>query len=421
MNSSSQLKRIESPFDFNTNNSNNSKTIRYQNTCNSAQLKNEHFNIKKFKSVIKKEHLKKLNQYKESLDKKIAELKEKLLENNSSDVSCSNYESFKVNDNTKLNYKKFYDTILSNEKNCNSILSFLNSNDLYRILNVNKQVHQSIIKNLIKEILEIVVPRFMTKYNNNILFSNSSFSMIVKKYKKNKKMNVRFILSIKSTVTSNNKYLYNRTYQIGYTTCVKQNEKTITSYTFEIIPNTIPKQFWIFREYTDFHFDELDKSYYNNIVQFSPGDIVNISLSIFSEIGLLNLSYFHWLKPIEYKSKDRDCEVEYLKNIWNDLNLLDDWESIFKSIHEIFGKYFEIKKILFDDVGYYLFKIYLIANTIGKIKANENEYIGMNINIVGKGETIENEVKKNGLIFDEKNELTIRLEDSIVFYISRSK
>ena len=81
MNSSSQLKRIESPFDFNTNNSNNSKTIRYQNTCNSAQLKNEHFNIKKFKSVIKKEHLKKLNQYKESLDKKIAELKEKLLEN----------------------------------------------------------------------------------------------------------------------------------------------------------------------------------------------------------------------------------------------------------------------------------------------------------------------------------------------------
>ena len=99
----------------------------------------------------------------------------------------------------------------------------------------------------------------------------------------------------------------------------------------------------------------------------------------------------------------------------------NNYESIFKSIHEIFGKYFEIKKILFDDVGYYLFKIYLKANTIGKIKANENEYIGMNINIVGKGETIENEVKKNGLIFDEKNELTIRLEDSIVFYISRSK
>lgn len=421
MNSSSQLKRIGTPFDFNTNNSNNSKNIHYQNTCNSAQLKNEHFNIKKFKSVIKKEHLKKLNQYKDSLNKKIAELKEKLLENNSSNLSHSNYDTFKVNDNIKLSYNKFYHTILSNPKNCNKIVSFLNSNDLYRILNINKQVHKSIINNLIKEISEMIIPKFISKYNNNILFSSSSFSIVIKKYKKNKKMNVRFILSIKSSITSKNKYLYNRTYQLGYTTCLSQNEKTITSYTFEIIPNTVPKQFWIFREYTDFHFDELDKSYYNNIVQFSPGDIVNISLSIFSEIGLINLSYFHWLKPKEYQIKERECEVESLKNIWNDLNLLDDWESIFQSIQEIFGQFFEIKKILFDDVGYYLFKIYLIANTIGKIKANENEYIGMNINIVGKGEPIENEVKKNGLIFDEKNELTIGLEDSIVFYISRSK
>lgn len=417
MNSSVNLKKVSSPFDFNAFNSNNSNNhYHHQNTCNSVQVK---CNIKNFKSVIKKEHLKKLNQYKESLDKKIELLKEKLLESNNSNISQG---TIKISlSNPLMNYENFRNFLILNGRNCLLFISFLNSNDLYRLLNVNKLIHKQIINNIINEVKKSIIPKYLLKYGNDFLFSRSLFFIELKKFKKNKKMNVRIILSIKSEVSSKNRSILKKAFQISFTTSINKTERTVTSYTFEIIPNNQPKLFWIFRECTDFHFDELDKSYYNNIVQFSPGDIVNISLSIFSEIGLINLSYFHWLKPKEYQIKERECEVESLKNIWNDLNLLDDWESIFQSIQEIFGQFFEIKKILFDDVGYYLFKIYLIANTIGKIKANENEYIGMNINIVGKGEPIENEVKKNGLIFDEKNELTIGLEDSIVFYISRSK
>ena len=149
--------------------------------------------------------------------------------------------------------------------------------------------------------------------------------------------------------------------------------------------------------------------------------MVNITISVFSELGLLNISKFSWVQARRYLSNDRDCEVESLKNIWNDLSLLDGWKSISQSIHEIFGEYFIINKIFFDDVGYFIFKIYLTANKIGKIESSQNDYIGMTIYIKKKGEIIENEVKKNCLIFDEKNELNVTQGDNIIFYISKSK
>ena len=103
MNSSVNLKKVSSPFDFNAFNSNNSNNhYHHQNTCNSVQVK---CNIKNFKSVIKKEHLKKLNQYKESLDKKIELLKEKLLESNNSNISQG---TIKISlSNPLMNYENF--------------------------------------------------------------------------------------------------------------------------------------------------------------------------------------------------------------------------------------------------------------------------------------------------------------------------
>ena len=368
---------------------------------------------------MKKEHLKKLNQYKESLDKKIELLKEKLLESNNSNISQG---TIKISlSNPLMNYEKFRNFLILNGRNCLLFISFLNSNDLYRLLNVNKLIHKQIINNIINEVKKSIIPKYLLKYGNDFLFSRSLFFIELKKFKKNKKMNVRIILSIKSEVSSKNRSILKKAFQISFTTSINKTERTVTSYTFEIIPNNQPKLFWIFRECTDFHFDELDKAYYNNIVQFSPGDMVNITISVFSELGLLNISKFSWVQARRYLSNDRDCEVESLKNIWNDLSLLDGWKSISQSIHEIFGEYFIINKIFFDDVGYFIFKIYLTANKIGKIESSQNDYIGMTIYIKKKGEIIENEVKKNCLIFDEKNELNVTQGDNIIFYISKSK
>ena len=47
--------------------------------------------------------------------------------------------------------------------------------------------------------------------------------------------------------------------------------------------------------------------------------------------------------------------------------------------------------------------------------------LGINIKIYEKDKPICNEIKKNGLIYDEKNELSIHINDIINFYISQNK
>jgi hypothetical protein len=100
---------------------------------------------------------------------------------------------------------------------------------------------------------------------------------------------------------------------------------------------------------------------------------------------------------------------------------LKDYAIISKSIHDIFKEFFEIISIRFDDIGYFIFKITLKAKKAGIIKAKENDYIGMDITIGNVGDVIENEVKKNGLIYDEINKLNINVCDIIEFYYSKSK
>ena len=71
-------------------------------------------------------------------------------------------------------------------------------------------------------------------------------------------------------------------------------------------------------------------------------------------------------------------------------------------------------------VGYYIFKIILKAIKTGNSNGKDNN-IGILINIFDEGKNVENEVKKNGLIFDEKNEININIGDYITFYISQNK
>jgi len=61
----------------------------------------------------------------------------------------------------------------------------------------------------------------------------------------------------------------------------------------------------------------------------------------------------------------RFCELEIVKNKWNDLNNMINSENIMKKIKSLFEPYLIVKKVLFDDVGYFLFKIYLVAQTKG--------------------------------------------------------
>ncbi len=381
-------------------------------------------NLRNFKNLIKRENLKKLNKYKEDLDKKIELLKDKLYRKDNNKIIKEENENIENNKFTIINYKKFIETYILNKNIFLRITNFLDTNDLYRLFTLNNEIHQGIILNLTEISKEKIIPNYIIKYNNDILFKESKFFLVFKKYKKNKKMNLRIIFTIKSKITENNKDIINNSYQISFKNKTKQNSgeiiKTISSYTFDIIDKNKKKNFWIFKEYTSFYFDELDRAYYGNILEFYPGDYINLSLTIFSEIGLIDFESFNWIKLKEYYDKNRNCEIENLKNSWSSINQIENSDIVIQNIKNIFIDNFQVDKIFFDDVGYYIFKIILKAIKTGNSNGKDNN-IGILINIFDEGKNVENEVKKNGLIFDEKNEININIGDYITFYISQNK
>ena len=126
-----------------------------------------------------------------------------------------------------MNYKKFAETYIGNNKIFLRITNFLDTNDLYRLFLLNNEIHQGIISNLIDMTKEKIIPNYILKYNNDIIFSESNFFLIFKKYKKNKKMNLRIILNIKSKITDKNLDIINKSYQISFNNKTKQNSLKI--------------------------------------------------------------------------------------------------------------------------------------------------------------------------------------------------
>ena len=121
-------------------------------------------------------------------------------------------------------------------------------------------------------------------------------------------------------------------------------------------------------------------------MQFNVNDISEFNINLYGGDGLINFNSFKWINKktetcpdlsflevgIEAKSREvfdfdlsRVCELEIMKNKWNDISKLDDSENIINKIKNLFDPSFVVSRILFDDVGYLVFKIFLISMTPG--------------------------------------------------------
>jgi hypothetical protein len=63
-----------------------------------------------------------------------------------------------------------------------------------------------------------------------------------------------------------------------------------------------------------------------------------------------------------------------------------------------------------------VFKIYLKAYKVGELK-NKKE-IGINIKIKDKNDFVVNEIKKNDLLFENRNVFECRIDDILIFYFT---
>ena len=226
-----------------------------------------------------------------------------------------------------INYNLFNNTFYkskNHERKFYTLLSLLNNNDLYKLFNINRNTRYEIINLLKDKIKENIIPKFITKYCNGDLFvkNSSNYKIILKPYKKNKRAYIRIILSIKAKICENNNFIINKKHQILYQVLNPEDleSSTFTSYTFEVIPKSIPKKFWIYKEYTSYHFDDFDKAYYNDLLQFWPGDDILISIGLINELGILDFQNFHWLNPkiVPKINKENISNImvnSYLKNV----------------------------------------------------------------------------------------------------------
>lgn len=416
-------------------NSSSRKNNIYNQTVQSAsESPSIQSELNQFRLKFKSSSQLKLNNYKDSLEKKILLLKEK--------IATSHRTTQSVSSQPLCQLSLFLHTLKNNNSICLKVLEFFTPNDLYHFLSI-KELHQIILSTIKDAISKRLRLQYETKYSQ--LFNSNKFILCIQHYKKNKKMNSRIYINIQSDIAvSSNKFYkakeyVNKTVYMKYVTEFSQKQNKISNvFAFDIYPKGTLNNYWIFKEYTSFHYDDYEKAYYSNLIAFNQGDTMKVTINLFSENGLVNLNTFHWsrlvTKPtlntnwlmslISTTKKDnsfslRYCEVEELRNDWRDISQMENAASFVKSIQMKFDEDFEVKNILFDDVGYYLFKISLTAKRKGIIEASKD--IGMNIEIFDHDSSIQNFVKKNDLIIDENNELNLRVGDLLVFYLSHKK
>jgi hypothetical protein len=268
------------------------------------------------------------------------------------------------------------------------------------------------------------------------LFDNHSFYIALSKNLKAKQLKI--LLVLKSRLISRN--LINKSLHIQYFAHFPCDNNQFVQNTFLLDVKEPPIYYWAMKESTNFNEDELNKAYFMNVMQYAVNDYAEFTLNIFTEKGLMNIRKLVWDKITVFKTPSEDfldysnenilkreivdfdmgryCEMELCKGKWNDIILLENSDNYIAGLKNKFKDNFNITKILFDNVGYLIFKFYLEGSKPGIV--NPDDEIGMKITVLSKSQDKSNETKKNNLIFDRKNEIQLHIGDFFIFYISKN-
>ena len=338
--------------------------------------------------------------------------------------------------NEKISFNKFLSINLISLK-INpylKILSYLNFKDAFQIFQTNKKIRELFLDALKLEINTSITNKFKKITKN--LFDNYSFFIGLEKNSVSKELKIYLILKAKIISES----LIKKSLNIQYFAHFPCDDNQFVQNTFVLDIKQPPIYYWAMKESTNFNQDELNKAYFMNVMQYAIGDYIEFTLNIMTQKGLMDIRKLVWNKITVFKTPKEDfmyysnenifkreivdfdvsryCEMELCKGKWNDIILLDECDIYIGELIKKFKKNFNILKILFDNVGYYIFKFYLEGSIPGVIGPDDE--IGMKITVLNLNENKSNETKKNNLVFDRKNEIQMHIGDVFVFYISKN-
>ena len=347
----------------------------------------------------------------------------------------------------------------------NRILNILRFFDYYDIINIFKTKNKKMIILINTALAYAYYPNirnYLLKYNDilellkctivktqikdslkidlviNIRFLNSKYHNILSKYKKE---NISFIEPLYFQFT----YLYN------YFPKIKPKKELITkeeyenqnkskklkmydNYTFDLYPgdyliNNYINNFHIFisKELPIKERDNNNLGYVQPILPFLENDKAIINLELYStdngfidpksiKIVIKSYNLKNYINKLNDKeiSNMRISEYEELCVHWKNINLYEMNIKIIDDVQMLFSPFFQINNICFENIGVYIFKVSLTAVKSGEI--NEKKKIGIKIKIKEKNEYIENEIRKNNLIFERRDIFELRVGDELLYY-----
>ena len=355
---------------------------------------------------------------------------------NNNIINATIKDSFQFKKNLKISFDKFFSIKQINSK-INPyliMLSFLNTKDIYQIFLTNKKIRELFISLLKQEFTKYITDKFKKITKN--LFDDYLFYIGLEKNHLSYELKIYLIL--KAKIISEN--LLTKSLNIQYFAHFPCDEEIYVQNTFLIDIKEPPLYYWAMKESTHFNEDELNKAYFMNVMQYTIGDYAEFTLNIFTEKGLMDIRKLVWNKITVFKTPNenflyysnenilkreivdfdvsRYCEMELCKGKWNDIILMDDSDMYIGELKNKFKKNFHIMNILFDNVGYLIFKFYLEGIIPGVIGPDDE--IGMKIKVLDYNEKKSNEAKKNNLVFDRKNEIQMYIGDVLIFYISKN-
>ena len=112
----------------------------------------------------------------------------------------------------------------------------------------------------------------------------------------------------------------------------------------------------------------------------------------------------------------RISEYEQLCEHWKKIFLYENYKYIIISMKQIFEPFFEINQIQFANIGVYIFRVELKAIKSGEI--NNKNKIEIRIKIKDKKDYVENEIRKNNLLFERRDIFELKVGDQLLYYFS---
>ena len=333
------------------------------------------------------------------------------------------------------------------------LYSFLQSEDIYNIyqsckifhLNLRNYLHINIYKSILTPFHEVYRNKF-TLEKTKLVFNHTQ-------------TNFNIYLLLKCSIILPSQY-DNCTIEIEniYSYLHQQHQQNVpaqlrNNYRFDYKGSSYNDGtiWWVIKEKTFFNYDSHGfKGYTMPIIPFKYNDSFILSITLLSNCGMIDFDSFTW-KKIKYSKNNnidfinhqyvqdrkghikqlceydlsRFCEMELIKTKWISFmkfpSGLNEFTHITQEVRNFCNKltgFFQVDKIEYDDVGFFILKVYTKANRIGTIMEND---IGIEIKIVNYNMKCVNELKKNGLISDIGRGMQIRIGDIVVFYITLNK